>query len=111
MTPSDTQLTAVGPGVGTRCVRLCFLPGPSSVSQCIRRGCAFHSDDDSKVAQHQGSGEVVVIHLRNLKIFFFFLIIYLAVLGLHCCEGFSLVVVNGGSSLVAVASLVETHGL
>ena len=72
MTPSDTQLTAVGPGVGTRCVRLCFLPGPSSVSQCIRRGCAFHSDDDSKVAQHQGSGEVVVIHLRNLKIFFFF---------------------------------------
>ena len=54
MTPNDTQLMAVGPGVWTRCVRLCFLPGPSSVCQCIRHGCAFHSDDDSKVAQTRG---------------------------------------------------------
>ena len=42
----------------------------------------------------------------------------LAVLGLHCCMGVSLVVVSGGYSLVVVcgllivvASLVEEHGL
>ena len=42
----------------------------------------------------------------------------LAVLGLHCFEGFSLVVASGGYSLVAVhglltvvASLVAEHGL
>jgi len=47
----------------------------------------------------------------------YFLILFLAVLGLLCCTGFSLVVVRGGDSLVAVcgfptvvASLVE-HGL
>ena len=42
----------------------------------------------------------------------------MAVLGLHCCAGFSLVEANGGYSLVvmgrlliAVASLVVEHGL
>ena len=47
----------------------------------------------------------------------YLLILFLAVLGLLCCTGFSLVVVSGGDSLVAVcglpivvASLVE-HGL
>ena len=45
---------------------------------------------------------------------YFFLIIYLAVMGLHCCAGFSLIVVGGSRSLVVVhglltivASLVE----
>ena len=33
----------------------------------------------------------------------------MAVLGLHCCPGFSLVVVRG--SLIAVASLVDEQGL
>ena len=31
---------------------------------------------------------------------------FLAVLGLHCCVGFSLVVVSGGYSLVAVVGLL-----
>ena len=47
------------------------------------------------------------------------LVIFLmAVLGLHCCSGFSLAVASGGCSLVvvcrlgiAVASLVAEHGL
>ena len=44
--------------------------------------------------------------------FFFFLKIldfqnlFLAVLGLHCCLGFALVVVSGGSSLVSVTGLL-----
>ena len=45
---------------------------------------------------------------------FFFFFKFLAVLGLHCCMDFSLVVADGGCSLVvlrglliAVASLVE----
>ena len=48
----------------------------------------------------------------------YFLILFLAVLGLLCCTGFSLVVVRGGDSLVAVcgflivvASLVVEHRL
>ena len=47
-----------------------------------------------------------------------FINLFLAVLGLHCCVGFSLVAVNGGYSLVAVhglltavASLVGEHRL
>ena len=42
--------------------------------------------------------------------------LFMAVLGLHCCMGFYLVVVSGGSSLagvnrllIIVASLVEEH--
>ena len=45
-------------------------------------------------------------------------IFILAVLGLHCCMGFSLVAASGGFALVvvrrllvAVASLVAEHGL
>ena len=39
------------------------------------------------------------------KIFFFFFLMYLVwtVLGLCCCEGFSLVVVSGGYFLVVVS--------
>ena len=44
--------------------------------------------------------------------------VFLAVLGLHCCEGFSVVVASGGYFLVVVcgllievASLVAEHGL
>ena len=51
-------------------------------------------------------------------VFFRILFIYLAVLGLPCSVGFSLVVVSGGYSLVVVhgllivvASLVAGHGL
>ena len=54
-------------------------------------------------------------------VFFFFLskkILFTAVLGLHCCAGFSLVVASRGCSLIlvcrllnAVAFLVAEHGL
>ena len=47
-----------------------------------------------------------------------FIYLFMAVLGLHCCPGFSLVEASGGSSLVAVcglliavASLVDEQGL
>ena len=47
-----------------------------------------------------------------------FICLFLAVLGLHCCTGFSLVMESGGYSLasvrgllIAVASLVAEHGL
>ena len=56
---------------------------------------------------------VMVFFKNNLKTLFI-----LAVLGLHCCAGFPLVVVSRGYSLVAelglliaVASLVAGHGL
>ena len=49
---------------------------------------------------------------------FFLIILFLAVLGVHCCTGFSLVVARGGYSLMAmhgllisVASLVAGHGI
>ena len=52
------------------------------------------------------------------KNFMYLFYLFLAVLGLCCCTGFSLVVVIGGCSLVAVhglliavASLVAEHGL
>ena len=38
-----------------------------------------------------------------------FYILFLAVLGLHCCTGFSLIVVHG--LLIVVASSVVEHGL
>ena len=55
----------------------------------------------------------------GLFVFFFhFIYLFLALLSLLCCMGFSLVVASGISSLVAVlglliavASLVEEHGL
>ena len=54
--------------------------------------------------------------LENLY-FIYLCISLLAVLGLHCCAGFSLVVVSRGCSLIvvcglliAVASLVAEHG-
>ena len=37
--------------------------------------------------------------------------LFMAVLGLHCCAGFSLVVVSGGATLIAVASLGVEHRL
>ena len=46
---------------------------------------------------------------QNLFNFFFFIYLFMAVLGLHCCTGFSLVVVLG--LLIVVASLVAEHGL
>ena len=49
---------------------------------------------------------------------YLFTYLFLAVLGLHCCTGFSLVVVSGGYSpagvhglFIVVASLVVEHGL
>ena len=50
--------------------------------------------------------------------FFFFFNLFLAVLGLHCCEGFSRVEESGDSSrvalhglLIVVASLAVEHRL
>ena len=62
----------------------------------------------------------IKLSFLDIPLVFFFLNFYLflAVLGLRCCEGFSLVVVKGGSSLVAVhwlliavVSLIAQHGL
>ena len=61
-------------------------------------------------------------HSQFLYIRFFFIYnfiyLFLTMLGLHCCVGFSLVVESGGYSLVAVhrllitgASLVAEHSL
>ena len=51
-----------------------------------------------------------------LKLFIYFIYAFLAVLGLHCCVGFSLFAESGSYSLVAVcrllivvASLVAEH--
>ena len=53
-----------------------------------------------------------------LKVFILFIYLFLAVLGLRCCEGFSLFVVSRSYSpvaahglLIAVASLVAEHRL
>ena len=62
------------------------------------------------------------LHLHhNCRVVFFlynFIYLFLVVLGLCCCAGFSLVVASGGKSLVVVhgrlivvASLVAEHGL
>ena len=61
------------------------------------------------------------ISLNSLQSFSFLyncIYLFLAVLGLHCCSGFSPVVASRGYSLVAVlrllilvASLVAEHGL
>ena len=47
-------------------------------------------------------------NLSNVSVsYFFYLVIYfLAVLGLHCCMGFSLVVVSGGYPIVVVCGLL-----
>ena len=57
-------------------------------------------------------------HGRRSRVFFFFLIYFLAVLGLHCCmQAFSshgeqgLLFVAVHRLLIAVASLVAEHGL
>ena len=64
---------------------------------------------------------VMVLEMVIVMVFFknnFKTLFILAVLGLHCCAGFPLVVVSRGYSLVAelglliaVASLVAGHGL
>ena len=63
--------------------------------------------------------EELSLYYYALRNFFKFIFesIYLAVLGLHCCSGFSLVVASRGYSLVAVlgllivvASLITEHG-
>ena len=48
---------------------------------------------------------------RNIleKSFYTLLYLFVAMLGLHCCVGFSLVTVHG--LLISVASLVAKHGL
>ena len=51
-----------------------------------------------------------------LKINYLFVCLFLSVLGLRCCMGFSLVAVSGGYSLAVgplsvVASLIVGHGL
>ena len=60
----------------------------------------------------------VCASISALKIIFKIFYLFLAVLGLHFCEGFSLAVASRGSSLVAVgrlltvvASLVAGHRL
>ena len=61
---------------------------------------------------------MTIVFDKSIKKLFTYLILFLAVLGLHCCMGFSLVVKSRGYSLVVVhgllivrASLVAEHGL
>ena len=63
-------------------------------------------------------GEAEQTHGQVAAGAFYFIYSFLALLGLLCCMGSSLVVASGGYSLVAVlgllsaaASLVEEHGL
>ena len=63
-------------------------------------------------------GERTTALFFNLCIILFIYLLFLAVLGLRCSEGFSLVVTREGYSLVleqglliVVASLVAEHGL
>ena len=65
---------------------------------------------------HHSSSSSFFFLLVSLLSYLF--ILFLTVLGLHCCSGFSLVVVSRAYSLVAVhgfptavASLVAEHGL
>ena len=60
----------------------------------------------------------LLFFFRNFPLLEFVYLLFLSVLGLHCCMGFSLVVVNGGHSLIAmrrllilVTSLVAELGL
>ena len=43
---------------------------------------------------------------HTIRFIILFIYLLLAVLGLHCCEGFSLVVVSGDYSLVSVHELL-----
>ena len=63
-------------------------------------------------------GHTFAYILLTMQDIYFFNNFILAVLGLHCCVGFSLVVESRGYSLVAVcglliamASLIEEHSL
>ena len=69
---------------------------------------------DSRI-QLEGVADIYIYIFFFLNDFIYF---FLAVLGLPCCEGFSLVAASGGSSLVvmsgpliAVASFVVELGL
>ena len=44
--------------------------------------------------------------MNSSNLFFFNHSLFLAVLGLHCCEGFCLVAVGGGCALVAMCRLL-----
>ena len=62
--------------------------------------------------------EWLIVRASLLKVFILFIYLFLAVLGLRCCEGFSLVVVSRSyflvavhGLLIAVASLVAEHRL
>ena len=60
------------------------------------------------------SSTSVTIHLFCKSIHFYFkkiIYLFLAVLGLHSCVGFSLVAESGGCCFIVVASLVVEHGL
>ena len=48
----------------------------------------------------------LVFEVIITRVTIFYLLIFLAVLGLHCCMGFSLVVASRGYSLVAVCRLL-----
>ena len=78
-----------------------------------------HHSSKASVPRHSAFFVVqAVIFLIGAKMVLYVIIIILAVLGLRCYEGFSLVVVSEGCSPVvvpgppiAVASLVADHGL
>ena len=74
-------------------------------SNTILKGCFFYCSKNSIKS--------TILFIKN-----FFLILFLAVLGLCCCPCLSLVAVSGGCSLVVmcrllleVAFLVVEHGL
>ena len=108
------------------CVTQSFLPGlhlltfqqPPNASQPDKVG--KWGEEPSLECRRAWSSEFSFFQMDLFKkiVLFVYLSLTLAVLGLHCCVGFSLVVEGRGCSRVTVhrlltvlASLVEEHGL
>ena len=75
----------------------------------------MHSSQAQRIQTHKSGSELFFLLKKTLKIINF-IYLFLAVLGLLCCLGFSPVVVSKGYSLVVVcgllislASLVSEH--
>ena len=80
-------------------------------------GNVIHCDSES-ISEPSTYPFLSFFFLRIFPLLEFVYLLFLSVLGLHSCMGFSLVVVNGGHSLIAmrrllivVTSLVAERGL
>ena len=84
----------------------------------VVQGLKFHTANVGGKGLLPGWGAKIPHALRHGPKIQLFVCLFLTVLGLHCCAGFSLVSASRGSSpvsvhwlLIAVASLVVEHGL